>query len=300
MTIARAVQTGDSRKEIRMGEVTGIEWCDHTFNCWHGCDKVSPGCDNCYAEKEGKRHGTEWGPHAERRRFGDKHWNEPRKWDRTAAKLGERRRVFCASMADVFDVHGPAEDRERLWKLIQETPNLDWLLLTKRPQLAPRFLPWMQSGADPKPWPNVWLGTSVEDQERARQRLDVFVTLPAAVRFLSVEPMLGEVDLRPWLYRTCRECGGVGIDPRALDGEACACARYGKVGKELTRAIDWVICGAESGNRARPMEEAWARYLKNQCASADVRFFLKQYATPQGRKLKLPVLDGRQWKQFPR
>src|SRR6185437_14583692 len=115
-----------------MGEVTSIAWCDHTFNPWHGCTKVSPGCDNCYAATFDKRvGGNHWGKGVERRVFADKHWREPLKWNEDAAASRVRRRVFCASMADVMDDEAPAGQRERLWALIDDTPHLDWLLLTK-------------------------------------------------------------------------------------------------------------------------------------------------------------------------
>lgn len=146
-----------------MSEHSSIEWTDHTFNPWWGCARVSPACEHCYAETFSKRLGQKiWGVRAERRFFGDPHWREPLKWDRRAAKIGERHRVFCGSMCDIFedrrdlDVH-----RERLWRLMAETPNLDWLLLTKRPENVALMAPWRE------PWPfNVWLGTTVEDQNR--------------------------------------------------------------------------------------------------------------------------------------
>ena len=172
-----------------------IEWTTHTFNPWWGCVKVSPACKHCYAESWAKRVGKNvWGINADRRFFGDKHWAEPLKWNVAAGASGQRMRVFCASMADVFedrrdlDVH-----RERLWKLIEATPNLDWLLLTKRPELVTRFAPWRDD------WPpNVWLGTTVEDQKNAEERLPYLTSIPAAVRFISAEPLLGPVEIGPW------------------------------------------------------------------------------------------------------
>lgn len=145
-----------------MGENSKIEWTHHTFNTWWGCVKVSPACDNCYAESLSKRFGDHWGPKAEYRTFSDKHWNEPLRWNRAAEKAGERHRVFCASMADVFDNRAPEGARERLWALIRQTPHLDWLLLTKRPQNIAEMLPedWGDG------YPNVWLGVTVENQRK--------------------------------------------------------------------------------------------------------------------------------------
>lgn len=229
-----------------MSERTGISWTDHTFNPWWGCTKVSPGCKNCYAETFSARYGHDiWGPGKERRTFGAKHWREPMKWDDAAARDGVRRRVFCASMADVFDPEAPAEERALLWPLIHETPNLDWLLLTKRPELAASMLP--------KDWgdgyPNVWLGTSVENQEYADIRIPQLLRIPARVRFLSVEPLLGPVEL----------------------DECCWMAPMGD-----QPVIDWIIVGGESGANRRPMQLEWAADIQKQCAGIGTAFWFKQ------------------------
>lgn len=223
-----------------MAKNSRIEWTNHTFNPWWGCVKVSPACKHCYAEAWSKRVGQKvWGPKSDRRFFGEKHWSEPLKWNAEAAATGERRRVFCASMADVFeDREGLDEWRIRLWGLIELTPNLDWLLLTKRPERVERSVPWTQK------WPaNVWIGTTVENQEWADERLPHLKRLPAAVRFISAEPLLGPVDLRPWLGST----------------------------------LDWVITGGESGPKARPSSPTWFRNVMNQCMEADVAFHFKQW-----------------------
>lgn len=214
-----------------MGDHSKIEWTDHTFNPWWGCERVSPGCQHCYAEAFSKRTGhAVWGRSAERRFFGESHWRGPLKWDRWAVADGRRARVFCASMADVFEDRADvADERRRLFALIEETPNLDWLLLTKRPANVLRMVPaaWAEGG-----WPaNVWIGTTVEDQTRADERVPELLKIPAAVRFLSCEPLLGPVEL----------------DPAWLDG------------------IGWVIAGGESGNGARPMHPEWVRRLRDQC-----------------------------------
>jgi protein gp37 len=171
-----------------MGETTGIAWTDHTFNPWWGCTKVSPGCDRCYAETFDRRiGGAHWGKDAARRVFGEKHWREPLKWNAAAEKAGKRARVFCASMADVFDADAPAGELERLWALIRATPHLDWQLLTKRPARIARALPadWGDG------YPNVWLGDDRRGPGARRPADPVLRAVPARVRFLSCEPLLG-------------------------------------------------------------------------------------------------------------
>jgi protein gp37 len=229
-----------------MGQDSKIEWTHHTFNPWWGCLKVSPACKHCYAESWAVRLGLElWGgARTERRFFSDAHWREPLKWHAAATKDGVRRRVFCASMADVFedrDDLGPW--RSRLWPLIEATPMLDWLLLTKRPENVRACVPWKRT------WPaNVWLGTTAETQEYALERIPEIAALPAAVRFLSCEPLLGPLKLRRWLKPTSRG-----------------------------RGINWVIAGGESGHHSRPMNPMWVEDLRDQCLEADVPFHFKQW-----------------------
>lgn len=271
-----------------MGKNTSIEWTDHTFNPWWGCEKVSPGCAHCYADTFARRlgHGGTkpplWGPGSERRMFGDKHWAEPLAWDRAAAEAGTRARVFCASMADVFEDRPElAAPRARLFGLILATPNLDWLLLTKRPENADRlwraahrhdYEEWAGDDAgQPGPtWrPNVWLGTTVEDQRRAVERLPHLIAVPAAVRFLSCEPLLGPVDLFAALFG--EQYAFRGAHP---DIPGCNTLQFVD---GLGQGIDWVIAGGESGPNARPMHPAWARSLRDQCAAAGVPFLWKQW-----------------------
>jgi protein gp37 len=227
-----------------MGQNSSIEWTDHTFNPWWGCTKVSPACDNCYAELWAKRMGHQiWGNGVERRFFSDHHWNEPLRWNEEASSEKRRRRVFCASMADVFERKSELNViRRRLWSLIAETPWLDWLLLTKRPQNIEQMVPWK------KDWPgNVWLGTTVETQLYAEKRLPFLLKHAAAVRFLSCEPLLGPIDLKPWFHN-----------------------------KNLF-PIDWVIAGGESGPRARAMHPIWPKALLDQCRVFKVPFHFKQW-----------------------
>ena len=237
-----------------MSDTTAIEWTDATFNPWWGCTKVGPGCDNCYAEGVAKvyQHGRVlWGAGAERRVFGEKHWNEPLAWDARAAREGRRIKVFCASMADVFDRDAPPGLRSRLWKLMVSTPNLDWQLLTKRIGNVMKAIPpaWWISH-----WPsNVWLGATVCNQEEAERDvpklIDVRGNVP--VRFLSIEPMLGPIRLHPsWLH---------------------------------SAGVSWVIAGGESGPRARPMHPLWVSALRDQCEAADVPFLFKQWGEWTGR-----------------
>ncbi len=229
-----------------MGKDSRIEWTHHTFNPWWGCVKVSAACDHCYAETWAKRLGEQvWGAGTPRRFFSDAHWNEPLKWDRDAKIDGRRRRVFCASMADVFENRPDLiEPRRRLLDLIDATPNLDWLLLTKRIHLVRKQLP---KGYD---FPsNVWLGTTVENQASAKKRIKYLLDFKSpSVRFLSCEPLLGPVDLSGYLVR----------------------------GDSGTR-VDWVIAGGESGPGSRPMDPLWPSELQRQCAQADVAFHFKQW-----------------------
>jgi protein gp37 len=225
-----------------MAKNSSIEWTHHTFNPWWGCTKVSPGCKHCYAETFSRRIGIAiWGPRAERRLFGDAHWREPIKWNAEATRIGSRRRVFCASMADVFENRPELDQvRQRLWTLISNTPALDWLLLTKRPERVSKVVPWGET------WPaNVWLGVTVENQHWAEKRIPILLSLPAAVRFLSCEPLLGPLDLTNWMRGNSR--------------------------------VDWVIAGGESGHKARPMNPGWARSLRDQCRTARIPFHFKQW-----------------------
>lgn len=241
-----------------MAEQSKIEWTDHTFNPWEGCQKVAPECDHCYAENRDQRFtgGIHWGPKAPRRRTSAQNWNKPRRWNAQAeafhATHGRRQRVFCASLADVFDNAVDTSWREDLWALIGECDQLDWLLLTKRPQNIAKMLPpnWGDG------WPHVWLGTSAGTQKTANQNIPHLLAAPAAIRFVSAEPLLGSID-----FITICHGALTGVDGLGRSGPH----------------IDWVICGGESGPNARPMHPDWARDLRDQCAAAGVAFFFKQW-----------------------
>lgn len=224
-----------------MGEASKIEWTDHTFNPWIGCTKVSEACRHCYAETYADRYGiVTWGPSGTRKRTAASTWAEPRKWSRQAKAEGVKRFVFCASLADVFEARDDLDPiRADLWQLIEECDGLTWLLLTKRPDEIRRRVPaaWLEPGG----WPeHVWIGASVESQDAADARIPHLLDVPARVRFLSMEPLLGPVTV-------------------PLDG------------------IGWVIVGGESGAHARPMHPDWARSVRDQCAAANVPFFFKQW-----------------------
>lgn len=273
-----------------MARNSKIEWTDHTFNPWWGCTKVSPACDHCYAETWAKRVGLDvWSNGKPRRFLSDAYWRQPHRWNKVARLANQRARVFCASMSDVFEWKKELTPwRHKLWGLIEETPHLDWLLLTKRPHLATRLTPWNDS------WPhNVWLGVTVENQKWAEKRLPYLESIPANIRFLSCEPLLGEIDLRDWLEQN---------------------------------VIHWVIAGGESGFNARPSNPDWFLSLRDQCLAHDTPFHFKQWGDwaptdavagnvlPRsvlvdeffpatigrfGKKTSGRILDGRTWDALP-
>lgn len=261
-----------------MGQDSKIQWTDHTFNPWRGCSKESAGCDNCYAETMSRRNPAllgVWGDDGTRVLASESMWKEPLRWNAEAQKRGMRARVFCASLADVFEWPTNLENsiavsgaRGRLFRLIEATPWLDWLLLTKRPQNV--------MGTIPRAWemclpPNVWVGTSVENQAAADERIPHLLRIPARVRFLSCEPLLGAVDLSRWSMG----CLDAQADPM-----------------RVLRGPEWVIVGGESGGGARRMHLDWARSLVEQCAAAKVPVFVKQLGSAiRGRGADLLPLN---------
>lgn len=230
-----------------MAKNSGIEWTDHTFNPWWGCVRVSEGCVHCYAETFSKRTGNDvWGVDKPRRFFKDKHWDEPLKWNAEAEKNGKPAFVFCASMADwLEDRPDLTEPRARLCKLVENTPHLIWLLLTKRIENAYRLTPpnWhFGSNSDGAPR-NAWFGVTTEDQasydKRIHKLIDLKPTLNVSKIWLSIEPQISPIDLR-------------GLK------------------------VDWAIVGGESGAGHRPFDIEWARSLKKQCGEIGIAYFLKQ------------------------
>ena len=275
-----------------------IEWCDHTFNPWMGCARVSPGCVHCYAEQMIDKHygKAKWGVDTERIQTGPASWARVYSWNKEhwlecklcgwrgtpADRLVHdrncpgvttltRARVFCGSIMDVFeDNRQLANWRGELFKMIAQTRRLDWLLLTKRAErifslgtdaAGQVFDLWLADN------PHVWLGVSVEDQKRANNRIPHLLKTKTAVTFLSVEPMLEGIDLAD--YRS--------------------------------GSLDWVICGGESGPATRPMDIEWARDLRDQCRSANIPFFMKQLGGYPDKRNKLADLPhDLQIRQFPR
>lgn len=224
-----------------MPEKTIIAWTDHTFNPWMGCQKASDGCKNCYALTLTKnRMGLDlWGhPSTSTRQVTKQPWKNVVQWNKKAKEDGVRRRVFCASLCDVFEDHAIAnETRPILWDLIRELDGLDWQILTKRPERIADNLPDDWNGG----WDHVWLGTSIEDM-RVAWRADQLRVIPAAVRFISYEPAIGPLD-----------------------------------DLNLTN-LDWVIYGGESGPGYRPEDKNWARVMRDKCEQNNVAFFHKQSA----------------------
>lgn len=241
-----------------MAENTKIEWATHTVNFWWGCMKVSEGCANCYAETLAHRFGKQiWGPAATTDRERKKGAiANLRKWNKQAGLMNETVRVFAQSMSDFFEDHPQLPRwRDEAFETMEACPNLVIMLLTKRPENIMRMVPnwWIHD------WPShVWIGTSVEDQKAADQRIPELLKIPARVRFLSMEPLLGQVNLYPASTKGrnyVREMDGSGND----------------------KGVHWVIVGGESGHNARPMHPDWARAIRDQCVAAGVAFHFKQW-----------------------
>lgn len=265
-----------------MGKLSDISWCTGTFNPWWGCQFVggSPACAPdpgedgavCYAKTwDARTGGDHWGADKPRRFFGDKHWAEPIKWDRAAAKDGIRRRNFCMSMGDLFEGRPDQQPHlQRLWGLIPITEWTDWLLLTKRPQLIRSLYPdaWLAS-----PRSNVWMGTTTENQKWLDIRWPFLRDIDAYVRWLSIEPLFGRMVL-PQSFLSLGESA-------------------------------WAIVGGQSGHHAVPMDVQWVRYLRDQCVEASVPFHFKQLGEHDadmvwvGRKKAGRELDGRTWEEIP-
>jgi protein gp37 len=327
-----------------MAENSGISWTDHTFNPWMGCTKVSPACKNCYAERDmDHRYGkVAWGPSGTRVLTSDANWMKPVYWNKNAAIRGTRTRVFCASLADVFedwdgtflthkgdnvlvcdncgelandgDLHGSCkcgrflqrvdwagmnDVRKRLIHLIDETPNLDWLLLTKRPENIRK----MWNDIDPRPAglvqqyrENVWLGTSVENQKYADLRIPELLKCRdlSPVLFLSCEPLLGDVNLS----MVASNAPFQGLD--SLTG-----LEFDYVAQETRNhpKVDWVIAGGESGPDARPSHPDWFRLLRDQCHSANVPFHFKQWGEwlpiDQAERIHDGSIESSVWRDKP-
>lgn len=286
-----------------MGSTTSIEWCDYSWSPWRGCTKVSPGCANCYAERLSKRNPAVFGQWGKGKpRVLAKSWNNPVRWNRkiesniTAWDIMKethgvsdeilirdgffkpRQKTVFPSLCDWLDDEVPIKWLERFLELIHKTPNLNWLLLTKRPEnfvsrlrevqrhmtvdpldIVDRIDAWISGDRVPQ---NVWIGASVEDQKRADERIPALQAIPAWLRFLSVEPLLGFVDIRYSAFNGVDSCAGM-------------------------HGIHWVIVGGESGPKSRPCNVDWIRSIVRQCQISSVPVFVKQLGamptiTPQG------------------
>ncbi len=354
-----------------MSANTKIEWADHTFNPWIGCTKVSPACDNCYAEADfdKRRHVVQWGAGQPRKLTSDSNWAQPLRWNANAqhfaectgcGRRGDRRtweadirrtnpqahtccpdrklvparpRVFCASLADVFDNEVPQQWRQHLMSLIARTPNLDWLLLTKRIGNAARMLSdasmhdAMLLTADDhyRPPENLWIGATICNQAEADRDIPKLLSVPAARRFLSMEPLLGPVNLRhlnedreineldclrPYTWEEEVEQWRGTEDGWEESFEDHHGLRPAGLSGPMHASIDWVIVGGESGPNARPMHPDWARSLRDQCQAAGVPFLFKQWGewAPVGLtslfgaeadKETIVTKDGESWGDYP-
>lgn len=272
-----------------MAERSAIEWCDHTFNPWEGCQPVGPGCDHCYAEARDIRFtgGKHWGPGAPRRRTSPSNWAQPRKWQREAAAFREKHghwpRVFCASLADVFDNAIDPAWRKDLWQLIRETPDLRWILLTKRVGNIAGMLPygWLEGEFD-----HVGLMITVVDQPEADRDVPKLLDVPITPRQwfgISHEPALGAIRFDSIKFGARR---GTTVSPGELDAlrGTVACYPVASVNglaiietREFSAKLSWIIFGGESGPNARPVHPDWARADRDQCDAAGTAFLMKQW-----------------------
>lgn len=256
-------------KEIIMAETSNISWTDASFNAWLGCSHVSPGCDHCYAEVSTPARTMKiiWGPHEKRVRTSQSNWSLPLRWhnahDKFFQKNGRKRRVFCASLSDVFDNQVEVSWRDDLWTLIKNTPQLDWLILTKRVGNVRSMLPsdWGNG------YSNVWLGISVVNQDEANRDIPKLLQLPAKLRWISMEPLLDMVSLsNTWL-----------VGPNK---------------------IEWIVVGGESGKYARKMEPEWMFAIQDICGQFSVPFFFKQWGGTDRNKGGC-LIEGAEAKQWP-
>lgn len=275
-----------------MAKETKIAWATSTFNGWIGCafkssGNSSPACERCYAETWAKRMGRDF---SVPKLTSDAYWKKPIQWNKEAAERDEPWRVFAFSMGDVFDPLVPDDPlvasawRNSFFSLVEETPNLTWMVLTKQSKKMKEYMQWFYM--DDEPLANLWLGVTVEHPDYI-WRIEDLLQAPAAVRFVSVEPMLEDLDIKKYLVRSkayeilSKHYGSSGFDETGSQPE------------RKQSCLDWVICGAETGPGARPMDPAWARSLKTQCEDAGVPFFMKQMSN------KEPIPDDLMIREFP-
>ena len=279
-----------------MGERTGIAWCTSSWSPWIGCTEVSPGCDACYARVLDARYryggAAHWGPGVPRHRTSKSTWKRPLTWDNKAFVSGERWTVF-PSLCDPFDNEVPEVWRHDFWKLIQATPNLTWLLLTKRIGNAVKMIGEARPHDDGRgawPWSNVWIGASVVNQEEADRDIPKLLATPAAKRFVSYEPALGPVTWPGFNAGTswCPICKAIVPDSVTSMHEVTHGVSIGdaydpkKHTSSVYDLLHWVIVGGESNqgkHKARPFDLAWARSTIEQCGAAGVPAFVKQFGS---------------------
>ena len=275
-----------------MAKYSRIEWTDATWSPVTGCAPISEGCQNCYAQRMANRLRGRCGYPADdpfRVTLHPERLGEPLRWRKPS-------RVFVCSMGDLFHPDVQPIWLSMIFNVIRECPQHTFMVLTKRPEIALEHL----GNAMLQPYfglPNLWIGVTAENQQRADERIPILLEIPAAVRFVSVEPMLGPVDLSKWLGGTwyCETCECT-VDPEFVPFSEIhyPCENY----LDFIPGIDWVICGSESGPNHRKTKIEWIRDLREQCISANVPFFLKQMEI-NGRMVKMPELDGKIWAQFP-
>jgi protein gp37 len=279
--------------------MTKIPWTNETWNWLSGCTKVSPGCQNCYAEKMSFRlamMGQE--PYA-RIVLGNGRWTEKTYFNKKAIskplKWEKPRMIFVNSMSDTFHETNPFVWMDRAIDVMQITPQHTYQILTKRPEIMLKyFTEWRPEhfiGEDLYILPNLWLGVTAENQEQADKRIPILLQIPAAKRFVSIEPQLGPVDL-------CNFQVSNEEFMDALKGKINIACQHIAVKPADCNKLDWVICGAESGPGRRPFFEDWARRLRDQCKTANMPFFYKQRYIGN-KKYSMPELDGVVWNQIP-
>jgi len=274
---------------------TRIEWAERVWNPVTGCAPISEGCQNCYAKRMSKRLAGRCGYDKDNTFKVALHPDrliEPLKWRKPS-------RIFVCSMGDLFYEDVPFSFIEEVFSIMNEAERHTFMILTKRPERMLQFINWYIDRCSDESVgliyympSNIWLGVTAENQQRADKRIPLLLQIPAVIKFVSVEPMLGPIDLSKWLF--CDVCDNTGKYLNFAFDEIEDCpVCYGN--KPL---LDWVICGGETGPNRRPADINWMRKLRDQCFGANVPFFLKQMEV-DGKIVKMPELDGRTWDEMP-
>lgn len=292
---------------------TKIEWAEETWNPIVGCNPISPGCKNCYAERMAYRlsHalgkiGTDvsdaWVGYSTV--IGDnKKWNGKTDFVHSALDKPlhwkKPRTIFICSMGDLFHESVLFEWIDDVFGVMTTNPQHTYLILTKRPERMYDYIEYMNQniadagfeGYDPPSF--IWLGVTAENQEQADKRIPILLSIPAAKRFVSIEPMLGPVDLRELRLPKSN------FVYDSILGRKHSNYYQSDWYSESSNKLDWIITGSESGPGRRPMNQDWVRSLRDQCITADVPFLLKQMPI-NGKLVKMPELDGKVWNQKPK